>query len=101
MALEVFERFLKRLPHGLHGSKVIAMGSAGRLADDFVDQPQGFEAMRRDAHYFGGFRRLVSTFPQDGGAALGRNDRVCRVLKHLYRIADRNRQVPRRTRLPQ
>ena len=36
-------------------------------------------------------------FPQDGRAALRRDDRIRRVLQHQRRIADRNRKRAART----
>ncbi len=69
---------------------VVAVGAAHRLAHDLVHQAQGLEAVGGDAHGVGRVLGLVAGLPEDGGTALGADDRIDRILQHhdLVRDAD-------------
>src|SRR5579863_8261400 len=70
----------------------IAMRAPVRLLQDLVDQTQLLEAVRRAAHGIGGDFFLFGALPQDGGAALRRDDRIRAELQHDQPVADTDGQ---------
>src|ERR1700688_2415289 len=77
----------------------IAMRSAVRLLQDFVDQAELLEPLRRAAHGVGRDLLFFRALPQDGGTALGRNDRVHAELQHDQPIANADGERPARSSL--
>ena len=73
--------------------------AAERLRDDLVDHPKLVQILSREAHRLGGRGRLIAAAPQDGGAALGRDHRIHRVLEHQHPVRDRERDRAARTAL--
>ena len=65
----------------------IAVGAAGRLRDDSVDDAEAHHVLRGDLHVGRRFLRLGGIAPQDRGGAFGRNDAVDGVLEHQTRLA--------------
>ena len=70
----------------------VAVGAAGRLAHDLVDQAQALQARGGQAQLFGGILGLAGILPQDRGAAFRGNGRVHRVLQHHGAVAHAQRQ---------
>ena len=66
----------------------------------FVDEFELREPFRRQAQCFGRGFFLVSAFPQDRGAALGRNHGVDAVLEHQQTITNSDCQRTPRAALP-
>ena len=76
------------------GGRRVVLGPALRLLDDQIDDAQGDLVHGRHLHRRRGRRRLVGVAPQDRGAALGRDDRVDRVLEGDDHVADGDREGP-------
>src|SRR5262249_26363117 len=68
LVLQLAPGFLERLAQLLQHPAVVAMGPAGRLVDDAVDQAERLQPGRRDAERLRGFRGVVRAFPQYRGA---------------------------------
>ena len=68
------------------------MGAARRLGHDLVHDPEALEVGGRDLHGDGRFLGARGVAPQDGGAALGRDDRVDGVLQHVDPVPHRHGQ---------
>src|SRR5882762_3258458 len=63
------------LDHLRHGLRV-AMRAAVRLFQHLIDQPELLEPLGRAAHGVGRDLLFFRALPQDGGTALGGNDRI-------------------------
>jgi hypothetical protein len=70
------------------GGFVIAVSAAFGFGNDIVDAAEFAQIGGRDAHGFGGQLFLGGIAPHDGGAALGRNHRVDRVLHHQNAVGN-------------
>lgn len=58
------------------------MGTADRLLDDAVDHPEPEKIGRGQPKDVGGIGRTAAVLPENGGAALGRDDRVAAEFQH-------------------
>src|SRR5260370_1338858 len=70
------------------------VGPADGLGPDRVDDAEPQEVGRGDLHGLRGLGRLRGVAPEDRGAALGRDDRVDRVLEHQHAVAHADREGP-------
>ena len=66
----------------------VGVGAADRLRDDLVDDVHAEQVRRGDLERLGGLDLAPGVAPQDGRAALGRDDAVDRVLLHQHAVAD-------------
>ena len=71
---------------------VVRVGSLAGLGHDHVHDAECVLVVGRHAHRQGRGCGLVRGAPQDGGAALGADHRIGRVLERNHDIADRNRE---------
>jgi hypothetical protein len=73
---------------GARGGPGIGLGAVLRLVDDPVDHAEFQLIGGSHPHGGRGNRRLLRVAPQDRGTALGRDDRVDRVLHRQHDVAD-------------
>src|SRR5581483_2048798 len=93
------QRVLQRLLYRERRRGGVAVRAAERLVQDADDQAERLQPARGDAERLRGLGRLVGALPQDGGATLGRDHRVGRVLQHLHDVPDRDRERSARATL--
>jgi len=62
---------LQRVAEGRGGRFRVGMRAAGGLGDDFVDDTEAQQVLRRDLERLGGPLALAGVLPQNGGAASG------------------------------
>src|SRR5579863_6308068 len=72
------------------GGNVVHMSAAFGFGNDGIDQLEAQQILRGDFQRFGSGLGLGGVAPHDGGAALGRNDRVNRIFEHENAIANRD-----------
>src|SRR5262245_10723665 len=88
--LELAPTVLQGLLDGLHRRFGVAVRAAERLVHDLVDQAERLQARSGDAERLRRFRRIVGALPQDGGAALGRDHGIGRVLEDVDEVPYRD-----------
>src|SRR5487761_2180557 len=88
LLLQVTQHLGERLLQRHHHRRVVAMGSAQRLVDDLVDQPELLQPGGGDPERLGGLGRMFGRFPEDRRATLGRYHRIRCILQHQRDVAD-------------
>ncbi len=73
---------------GVDGRDGVRVRPARRLGQHLVDDAQRLAVRRRQPHRFGGLLGAGLVLPENRRAALGRDDRVDRVLEHEDDVAD-------------
>ena len=81
------------------GRVVVVVRPARRLRDDPVDTPSSRQCAASGLNAAAAFLRLARVAPEDRGAALGRDDRVDRVLLHQHAVGDGDRDRAARAAL--
>ena len=86
--LELGEGLVDGVVDASRGALGVDVGAAARLLDHAVDDAQRQKLRGRRPQRLGGLRGELGVAPQDGGAALGRDHRVGRVLLHEDAVGD-------------
>ncbi len=76
LVLDLLQGLMEMLVDVLECLLRVDMGPAGRLGDDLVDDAELEEGGRADPEALGRLLDRVLVLPEDGGASLGRDDRV-------------------------
>src|SRR6187397_401686 len=71
---------------------VVLMGAAGWFLDDAVDHAELEQVRRGDLQALGRLGRLIRALPEDGRAALWRDDRVVAELQHEHAVGHTERE---------